>query len=205
MAPGGKLSLPPIPEKPGYIAMINDRPRFTKMFERIPGFRAASPRRIAACSVPAIAVLALAAALLWLLPADPALAQDDAKGPKITGAPAIASSPQSGGVYRAGETITVTLTFSQPVEVTGKPRLRLKIGNQNRRAGYDSTGKDGMTLSFVHTVKPDDADADGISVVKNSLKLNKGTIENGEGRAAKLKHPALPSQPGHKVDGSLDR
>ena len=202
MAPGGKLSLPPIPEKPGYIAMINDRPRFTKMFERIPGFRAASPRRIAACSVPAIAVLALAAALLWLLPADPALAQDDAKGPKITGAPAIASSPQSGGVYRAGETITVTLTFSEPVTVTGKPRLRLKIGDKKRWAGYESAV--GATLNFTHTVKPSDVDIDGISIGKSQLKLKGGTIADADGNAARLKHPKLADQAGHKVKGAPD-
>ena len=184
--------------------MTADEPQLTKMFERLPWLRAASPRRLAAWSLPVLGVLALAAALLWLLPVDPALAQDDAKGPKITAAPAIASSPQSGGVYRAGETIIVTLTFSQPVEVAGKPRLRLKIGNQNRWAGYDSAGKDGMTLSFVRTVKPDDADADGVGIGKNQLRLNGGTIKDADGNAANLKHPALPTQEGHKVNGSPD-
>ena len=184
--------------------MTADESQLTEMFERIPGLRAASPRRLAACSLPVLVLLALAAALLWLLPVDPALAQDDAKGPKITAAPAIDSSPQSGGVYRAGETIIVTLTFSQPVEVTGKPRLRLKIGDKKRWARYDSTGAAGVTLSFTHRVKDNDADADGISIGKNQLKLNGGTIADVDGNAARLKHPKLADQAGHQVNGAPD-
>ena len=45
--------------------MIADEPQLTKMFERIPGLRAASPRRLAACSLPVLGVLALTAFLLW--------------------------------------------------------------------------------------------------------------------------------------------
>ena len=160
-------------------------------------------RRMPACSRPVLAVLALAAALLWLLPVD-ALAQDEAVGPKITAGPAIASSPQSGGVYRAGEAITVTLTFSEPVTVTKKPRLRLKIGDKKRWAGYDSTGADGATLSFTHAVKADDVDADGVSIGRNQLKLKGGTIADADGNAANLKHPALPDQAGHQVNGAPD-
>ena len=72
-------------------------------------------------------LLALGFVLLALLSSDSALAQD-AAGPRIASGPAIASSPQSGDTYRSGEAITVSLTFSGPVTVTGKPRLRLDIG-----------------------------------------------------------------------------
>ena len=69
--------------------------------------RSTSLRRLGACSLPALAILALAAAgLLWLLPVDPALAQDDAR-PQITAGPTIASSPADCDTYRAGQTITV--------------------------------------------------------------------------------------------------
>ena len=40
-------------------------------------------RRLPAYSLPVLAILALAAALLWLLPIDPVQAQDEAAGPKI--------------------------------------------------------------------------------------------------------------------------
>ena len=152
--------------------------------------------------LPVLVLLALAAALLWLPPADPARAQGDG-GPKITAGPAITSSPASGDTYRADETITVSLTFSEAVTVTKKPRLRLKIGDNKRWAKYASA--DGATLSFAYTVKSDDQDADGIAVGKNQLKLNKGTIQDADGNAAKLKHPKLSDQAAHKVDGAPDQ
>ena len=160
-------------------------------------------RRLAACSLPVLAVLVLAASAVggWLTPADFAQAQDDAR-PKVTAGPTIASSPARGDTYRAGEAITVTLTFSEPVTVTGKPRLRLKIGEQKRWAGY--AGADGATLSFTHSVKPADADPDGIAIGRNQLRLNGGTIGDVDGNDARLKHQALPDQPGHKVNGGPD-
>ncbi|MYC36411.1 MAG: cadherin repeat domain-containing protein, partial [Chloroflexi bacterium] len=116
----------------------------------------------------------------------------------------ITSSPQSGDTYRQGEAITITLTFNEPVTATGKPRLRLMIGETRRWAGYESTSEDGATLSFSHAVKADDQDADGIGIGKNQLKLNKGTISDADGNPANLKHPALPDQAGHKVNGAPD-
>ncbi|MYC38675.1 MAG: hypothetical protein F4X66_17445, partial [Chloroflexi bacterium] len=116
----------------------------------------------------------------------------------------ITSSPQSGDTYRQGEAITVALTFSEPVTVNGKPRIRLKIGDQKRWAGYAHSSEDGATLSFSHAVKADDQDADGIGIGKNQLKLNKGTIADAEGNPANLKHPVLSGQAAHKVNGAPD-
>ena len=165
--------------------------------------RAAPWRRLPAYLIPALALLALAAALLWLQPADPARAQDEPSGPTITAGPTITSSPTSGDTYRQGEAITVALTFSEPVSVTGKPRLRLKIGDDKRWAKY-ADGSGSATLSFSHAVKADDQDADGIAIGKNQLKLNKGTIADADGNPANLKHPKLADQAAHKVDGAPD-
>ena len=162
-------------------------------------------RRLAAYTLPVLAILALAAALLWLPSTDPAQAQDDPAGPKITAGPTIISNPQNGDTYRAGETITITLAYSEAVTVNGKPRLRLMIGEQRRWAGYDHTGADDATLAFSHVVKSDDADADGITIRKNQLKLNGGTIVDADGNAANLNHRALRRQGGHKVDGAPDQ
>ena len=161
-------------------------------------------RGLPAYLLPALALLALAAALLWLQPADPARAQDEPSGPTITAGPTITSSPQSGDTYRQGEAIAVALTFSEPVTVNGKPRIRLKIGDQKRWAGYAHSSEDGATLSFSHAVKADDQDADGIAIGKNQLKLNKGSIADADGNPANLKHPALPDQAAHKVNGAPD-
>ena len=210
--------------------MINDRFRFARLFRRIPRLRAdanapaeagdstsdsaiprfrgekvmpdTSLRRLSAYSLAGLVTLALAAALLLLQPADPALAQDDAKGPKITSGPTIASSPASEDTYRAGETITVAVTFSKPVTITEHPRFRLQIGDTGRWAGYESASTDGATLSFAYVVKAADADPDGVSFKKNSLDLNGGTIKDADGNRARLHHDKVADQAGHRVDGS---
>ena len=63
--------------------------------------------------------MVLAAALLWLPAADPALAQDDAAPVEITAGPAITSSPESGDAYGKGEQIVVAVTFNEPVSSPG--------------------------------------------------------------------------------------
>ena len=164
---------------------------------------AAMARRLPAWLLPVLLVLALVAASAIvgrLLPADPAWAQDDSR-PKITAGPSIASNPTSGDTYRKGESITVTVTFSEAVTAEGEPRVRLDVGERKRWAGYSSV--DGATLTFTYKVKDSDRDDDGVSIRKNSLGLNQGTITDADGNAARLKHPALAAQAGHKVIGSL--
>ena len=160
---------------------------------------AARLRRIPVSFLPALVLLALAAALLWLPPADSTHAQDGSAA-TITAGPVITSSPQSSDTYGNGEAITVALTFSETVMVTGEPRVRLEVGERKRWARYSSA--DGATLTFSYTVKKVDADDDGISIGADQLQLNKGSIQDGEGNAASLSHPALAAQSGHKVAGS---
>ncbi len=135
-----------------------------------------------------------------LLPADPAQAQDGSR-PQITAGPTIASSPVSGDTYGKGETIVVAVTFSEDVTVDGNPRVRLDVGERKRWARYSSA--DGVTLTFTYKVNGSDRDDDGVSIRKNALGLNQGTITDADGNAARLKHPALSAQTGHKVAGSL--
>ena len=160
---------------------------------------AARLRRLPVWLLPTLALLALAASLLWLPRAEPAQAQDGSR-PTITAGPVITSSPASGDTYGKGEAIAVALTFSEAVTVEGEPRVRLDVGERKRWARYSSA--DGATLTFTYTVKGNDRDADGISIPRNAVKADDGTIEDGDGNAAKLKHPALADQAGHKVDGS---
>ena len=151
-----------------------------------------------ACSLPVLAVLVVAVALLWLQPADLAQAQSEAAGPNI------ASSPASNDTYRAGETITVAVTFSGPVVVTGEPRLRLQVGEERRWAVYESASEDGATLNFAYVVMADDRDDDGVSLKKNALDLNGGKIEDADGNRARLRHGQVADQAGHKVNGAPD-
>ena len=146
-----------------------------------------------------LALLFLAAALLCLS-TDSIQAQEDTARPTITAGPVITSSPQSGDTYGRGESVAVAVTFSEAVTVTGEPRVRLAVGERVRWARYSSG--DGATLTFAYTVRTNDRDEDGLSLKKNAVKLNGGSVADADGNAAKLKHPALADQSGHKVAGS---
>ena len=79
------------------------------------------------------AALALAALLLG---PGAALSQN---GPSVTGV-AVSSSPSSGGTYVIGDTIRVTLTFNEKVNVTGTPRLKIDMDPAEwgeKWAGYE--------------------------------------------------------------------
>ena len=115
----------------------------------------------------------------------------DAKDPKvITNGVSITST---GAPYGIGETIQVTVTFTEPVNVTGTPQLTLRIGSKDKKAGYDS-GTGTANLVFEYTVVAGDEDTDGVSIAKNSLELNGGTIKDTVGNPAALGHSAVAAQ-----------
>ena len=109
------------------------------------------------------------------------------------------SSAWASGVYRIGDDVQVTVTFSENVTVTGSPQLELAIGSNNRTAEYDST--DGSAAVFSYTVAEGDSDSDGVAVTANKLTLNGGSIKDAANNDAALSHSALAAQDGHKVDG----
>ena len=116
----------------------------------------------------------------------------------------IESSPPDGrDAYRIGEIISVRLTFDEPVAVdktAGSPSLALTIGDRERRAVY-SSGSDTRHLVFRYRVADGDADADGVAAPAGALALNEGTIADATDNAAILTTPAVPDQPGQRVDG----
>ncbi len=124
--------------------------------------------------------------------------------PSVTAGPVIVSSPASGDTYGNGEAIAVAVTFSEAVTVSGEPRLRLAVGERRRWARYDRSEGNGTRLVFAYAVKGSDRDGDGVSIPENGLGLNRGSIEDADGNAVGLEHPALATQSGHKVDGSQE-
>ena len=103
------------------------------------------------------------------------------------------------GVYGIGESITVTVTFSEDVSVTGSPRLELNVGGTAKSAAYDSASS--STVAYSYTVATGDSDTDGISINANKLTLNGGSIKDAAANDAALSHSALSAQSNHKVDG----
>ena len=120
----------------------------------------------------------------------------------------VTSTPKADiDTYGREETIEVTVTFDQAVNVTGTPRIRLRIGGgmqeHYRWADYDG-GTGTTALRFTYVVVEGDMDTDGIYILENELELNGGAIQGvDDDVAADLDYPRQGTQSGHKVDGSL--
>ena len=113
---------------------------------------------------------------------------------------AITSDPGTDGIYAADDEIGVTVTFSEPVLVTGRPRLTLDVGGEGRMAEYDA-GTGTAALLFAYKVEDDDKDDNGVSIEADSLSLGSGTITDRARNAAVLTYTAVSAQSGHQVDG----
>jgi hypothetical protein len=102
------------------------------------------------------------------------------------------TSSTSNGSYKEGDAISIQISFSEVVNVTGTPRLTLETGTTDRTANYTS-GSGSSVLSFVYTVQAGDASAGLDYVVSSPLALNTGTIQDAVGNAASLVLPAAGS------------
>ena len=115
----------------------------------------------------------------------------------------VGSTSWASGVYRIGDDVRVTVTFSENVTVNGSPQLELAIGSNNRTARYERA--DGSAVVFRYAVAEGDSDSDGIAINANKLTLNGGSIKDGANNDASLSHNALAAQAGHEVDGVRPR
>ena len=116
----------------------------------------------------------------------------------------VTSAPGDDDTYAIGDGILVTVTFDQPVTVTGAPRIRLRVGGDDavhlKWADYTS-GSGNEALLFAYTVEPGDLDDNGIDIAADQLELNGGTIQSSGGTDANLDYPQQGTQSGHNVDG----
>ena len=101
------------------------------------------------------------------------------------------SSTQATGTYVAGTAIPITVTFSEPVTVTGTPQLALNAGS-GAVANY-SSGSGTATLTFTYTVAAGQIRSDLDYASTAALALNGGTIQDAAGNAAVLTLPATQS------------
>ena len=93
--------------------------------------------------------------------------------PTVTGV-AVTSDAGDDDTYILGETIRITLTFSEAVEVTGTPRLKIDMDPADwgeKQAAYES-GSGSASLTFTHTVVEPNYSTEGIAVLADSLELN---------------------------------
>ena len=123
--------------------------------------------------------------------------------PHVTGV-AFSSDADDDATYKLGETVRVTVTFSEAVAVTGAPRLKVDLGSgagDKRWADY-AGGSGTPMLEFAYTVVERDFSTQGVAVLENTLALNGGTIKSttAAGENATLAHAGLDHDPAHRVD-----
>ena len=152
-------------------------------------------------SVRSVALL-LGLALVALL-LGPALTQAQSPAPTVTDV-AVTSDAGDDDTYLLGETIRITLTFSEAVNVTGTPRLKIDMDPADwgeKQAGYES-GSGSHSLTFTHTVVEPNYSTQGIAVLGDTLELNGGSDQVGSHphTDAELSHNGLAHDPSHKVD-----
>ena len=89
----------------------------------------------------------------------------------------ITATPSNPRGYSAGEIIAVQVTFSEAVTVSGRPLLKLGIGEHLRDAVWNEDASDGASVVFEYVVTLQDHDENGISIGANALRV-------GDGRSA---------------------
>ena len=95
------------------------------------------------------------------------------------------NSSSANGTYKMGDVISVSITFSRTVTVTGTPQLLLETGTTDQNANYAS-GSGTTVLTFSYTVQPGDATLDLDYTGTPALGLNSGTIKDSDGTDAIL-------------------
>ena len=99
-----------------------------------------------------------------------------------------------------GQDVTeATVTFSEPVVVSGRPELALLIGRETRHATYRS-GSGTNSLVFRYVLAGGETDADGISVPSGAISTDAGLIRYASTKAVAPAQVVLGPQGGHLVD-----
>ena len=131
----------------------------------------------------------------------------------VTSTPMLmASGSSTADTYGFGETIVITVTVSEAVEVEGDPVFRFSLTNpgsaaNNPQATYDRTRSIATTIVFTYTVQAGDMDNNGIWIGDHSqtflLDANDRIRTASQQIDIDRSHLEKGTQGGHKVDGSL--
>ena len=115
------------------------------------------------------------------------------------------TGPADGVTYGLGEQILVNVEFDKQVAVRGRPQVELDVGGSPRQAALFRVGS--PIVQFQYIVQSGDLDGDGIAIPANAVNLAGGAILldlGGLSTPADLTHDAVPADPRHRVDGTLE-
>ena len=131
----------------------------------------------------------------------------------VTSTPMLmASGSSTADTYGFGETIVITVTVSEAVEVEGDPVFRFSLTNpgsaaNNPQATYDRTRSIATTIVFTYTVQAGDRDTNGIWIGTHSQTFSLDANDRIRTASQQIdidrNHLEKGTQGGHKVDGSL--
>ena len=112
------------------------------------------------------------------------------ENPLASAIPSVVSitSTLSDGTYKLGDVISINITFSEPVSVSGTPQLLLETGSTDAVANFVN-GADTTILTFNYTVQEGDTTRDLDYNSINALSLNGGTILDSDSSGADLTLP----------------
>ncbi len=131
------------------------------------------------------------------------------QGPTVTNVEVTSTPVLETDTYGAGETIEVSVTFSEAVNATSDTDFVLSVAGVRRAPLLRGSGT--ATLVFGYTVVSSDEDTNGIWIGDETRTLvgnRNGEPQNGTitsvatGAAADLDHTELGTDSDHKVDGS---
>ena len=147
----------------------------------------------------------------WSDPSDAVSTNTEAAtAPTVTDVAVTSSPVLDTDTYGAGETIKISVTFSEAVNATDVTDFVLSVGGAKRAPLLRGSGT--ATLVFGYTVQAGDSDDNGIWIGASGRTLDgdrNGDPQTGAitsvatSAAADLTHNQLGEQSGHKVDGSL--
>ena len=131
----------------------------------------------------------------------------------VTSTPmSMASGSTTADTYGFGETIVITVTVSEAVEVVGDPEFKFSLSDMGGPANdvpatYDRTRSSPTTIVFTYTVQAGDRDNNGIWIGDHSrtfmLDANDRIRTASQQIDIDRSHPEKSTHTGHKVDGSL--
>ena len=131
----------------------------------------------------------------------------------VTSTPMLmASGSSTADTYGFGETIVITVTVSEAVEVVGDPVFRFSLTNSGGAANdvpatYDRTRSSATTIVFTYTVQAGDMDNNGIWIGDHSrtfmLDVNDRIRTASQQIDIDRSHPEKSTHADHKVNGSL--
>ncbi len=122
---------------------------------------------------------------------------------------AITSNAGDDSTYAIGDSVRVTVTFSEDVTVnvggTLQLLVELDVGGTARNADYHSSDSSAVVFNYTvwsgDTAESGDSDSDGIAIGADKISLDDATIRDEADNDATLTHDAVAADAAHKVDG----